>query len=101
MEISKETQDLIQRIEEFLSEHATSNPNWEDEDDNKYTSPDAEEFAVIAGLLRKGIAPYCKCSSSFLHGDYRPYTDSVRGIHDELKREVNELITKLNISKEK
>lgn len=86
--------DLPQRIHIFLEKYAALNPNKQDEDDNKYTSPDAHQLEACADLLKVGKVP-SQCWSEWSSGGYKPYSSKEgRDEHDSLVKEVYSIINK-------
>lgn len=84
--------DLPQRIQSFLEKYAVLNPNKQDEDDNKYTSPDAHQLEACADLLKIGKIP-SQCWSEWGSGGYKPYSSKEgRDEHDSLVKEVCAII---------
>lgn len=86
--------ELALRIDKFIEKYAVKNPNYEDEDDNLYTSPDASQLSYCAELLHKDIIPQ-RCFSEWGSGGYEPYS-SKQGFqeHQYLVSEVYKLINK-------
>lgn len=84
--------ELALRIDKFIEKYAVKNPNYEDENDNLYTSPDAAQLAYSSELLHKRIIPQ-RCFSEWGSGGYKPYTDK-EGCkeHNYLVTEVYKLI---------
>ncbi len=84
--------ELSKRILIFLDEYAAKNPNWEDEDDNPYTSPDADQLLYCAKCLENNIIPL-QCFSEWGSGGYKPYTSKEgREEHDYLTNEIYKII---------
>jgi hypothetical protein len=64
--------ELAKKIRAFLNEFAVLNPNREDDDDEKYTSPDAHQLLYCAECFKKSTIP-TRCWSEWGSGGYRPY----------------------------
>lgn len=80
--------ELIRNIHEFLNEYAVKNPNYIDETDNLYTSPDADELLYCAKCLENNIVPE-RCHSEWGSGGYHPYTSKIgKEEHDNLVEEI-------------
>lgn len=91
MDIEERYTKLSERIDSFLLNYACVKPDWDpefDEEDEKYTSPDASMLKYCSDLLKDGIKP-THCFSEWSSGGYKPYT-STEGfeLHNELVKEV-------------
>ena len=67
---------LAKRIYKFLDKFAGIKPNWNpeaDEDDSKYTSPDASHMRYCADMISAGMKP-SHCWSEWGSGGYTPYS---------------------------
>lgn len=91
-----EMKALAERIYKFLDEYAGIRPDWDsdyDDDDDKFTSPDASMMKYSADMLNKGERPE-SCWSSWDSGGYVPYTsEDGRKEHDSLKKEIYKYIS--------
>ena len=70
------------RVIDFVNKYAVKNPNYEDDSDNVYTSPDASMMLYSGELLMNNIIPQVPFSE-WSSGGYRPYT-SVEGFDEHL-----------------
>lgn len=83
---------LIRRIHEFLDEYAGKNPNYIDESDNLYTSPDADELLCCAKCLENNLIPD-RCHSDWGSGGYHPYVSKEgKKDHDYLVDDIRDYI---------
>lgn len=87
--------ELSKRIYSFLEKYAAVRPDWDseyDDEDEKYTSPDASHLKYCADMLDKEVIPYT-CLSDWGSGGYKPIT-SVEGReeHDYLVKTIYGLI---------
>ncbi len=87
--------DLARRIYAFLDTYAKTRPDFDevyDDEDDKFTSPDASELKYCADTLSIGTKP-SRCFSEWSSGGYGPYR-SVEGReeHDELVKEIYKII---------
>jgi hypothetical protein len=88
-------------ISDFLSEHAALKADFDtefDEEDDKFSSPDAANLSVAAkSLMEFGSLPdHYRCDSSWESGGYNPYGDKdARDVHDAI---VKLLYKKLSMS---
>ncbi len=84
--------ELADKIYNFLNKYAGIRPNWNpeyDDEDDKFTSPDASELKCCADMLKNGLKPL-KCFSEWGSGGYIPYTSKEgREEHDNLVKEIN------------
>lgn len=86
---------LANKIYSFLDKYAVIRPDWDekhDDEDEKYTSPDASQMKYCADMLSKGNIP-SRCWSEWSGGGYKPYT-SKEGLeeHNSLLQEIYSLI---------
>lgn len=86
---------LSDRIYSFLDKFAAIRPDFDakyDDEDEKFTSPDASYMKHCADLLSKGIKPE-NCWSEWSSGGYKPYT-SKEGFdeHESLIKEIYNII---------
>ena len=86
---------LAERIYLFLEEYAATRPDWDeefDDDDEKYTSPDASMLRYCADMLKDERIPD-RCFSEWGSGGYKPYTSKKgREEHDFLIKEIYKII---------
>ncbi len=86
---------LSKRIYAFLDKYAGVRPDWNnqtDDEDDKYTSPDATIMRYCADMLRIGVKP-TSCNSEWGGGGYRPYSSKEgRDEHDFLVKEIYKVI---------
>lgn len=89
------TMELAQRIYKFLDEYACIRPDWDsqyDDDDDKFTSPDASYMKYCADMISKGLKP-TQCWSEWGSGGYKPYISKEgREEHDYLVKEIHKII---------
>ncbi len=87
--------ELAERIYKFIDAYAGIRPDWDakyDEEDEKFTSPDASQMKYSADMLSKGLKPL-QCNSSWSGGGYKPYSSKEgREEHDYLVTEIYKLI---------
>lgn len=84
---------LAERIYKFLDKYAGIRPDWNEEDeDEKFTSPDASQMKYCADMLNKGEKPL-QCWSEWGGGGYKPYSSKEgREEHDYLVKEIYKII---------
>lgn len=86
--------ELSQRIDKFIEEYAGIRPDYDpdyDDDDEKYTSPDASEMLKCSMMLKNNMKPDY-CFSQWSSGGYVPYTSVVGELeHDAIKTEIKNL----------
>lgn len=87
--------ELSKRIYNFLNRYAEVRPDWnkeEDDEDEKYTSPDASQMRYCADCLAVGRKPL-QCFSEWGSGGYKPYSSREgRKEHDDLVSEIYKII---------
>lgn len=87
--------ELAQRIYKFLDTYAGVRPDWDskrDDEDDKFTSPDASQMKYCADMLSKGLKPV-QCFSEWGSGGYKPYTSKEgKEEHDYLVKEIYKII---------
>jgi hypothetical protein len=85
--------ELSKDILAFVDKYAGISPNWDpefDDEDEKYTSPDASEMIKCAHMLKSGTIPDY-CHSEWGSGGYKPYTSTEgRQEHDSLIQRIKE-----------
>ena len=86
---------LASRIYDFLEKYARVKPEFDpiyDEEDDKYTSPDASELRYCANMLQNYLVPD-GCRSEWGSGGYVPYgSKEGREEHDYLVSEIYKVI---------
>lgn len=86
---------LAERIYKFIDKYAAIKPDWNkeyDDEDDKFTSPDAAMLKCFADCLIKGII-MDRCWSEWGNGGYKPYSSKEgRKEHDEIMEEVYKMI---------
>lgn len=87
--------ELAGRIMVFLGKYAKIRPDWDaeyDDEEDKFTSPDASMMKYCADTLYMGEKPL-RCFSEWSSGGYVPYS-SVEGReeHDALVKEIYDII---------
>jgi len=86
---------LAERIQRFLNQYAGIKPDWDpkhDDEDDKFTSPDASQMKYCADMLSKGAKPL-QCWSEWSGGGYKPYSSKEgRDEHDYLVKEIYKII---------
>lgn len=91
----KELKTLSNRIKVFLDTYANIRPDYDedyDDEDEKYTSPDASMLKHCADVLSLGQIP-TECWSEWSSGGYRPYTSKEGKLeHDSIVSEIYKLI---------
>ena len=94
-ESKEDWKELSDRIYTFIDNYAGINPNWDpefDDEDDKFTSPDASQMKYCADMLSRGIKPV-RCWSEWSGGGYKPYSSKEgRKEHDYLVKKVNSII---------
>jgi len=89
--IEMEKDKLVQRIWTFLDTYAKIRPDWDpefDEEDEKYTSPDASILTYCARSIENGIKPQIT-DSSWSSGGYGPYMSKEgREEHDDIIKQI-------------
>lgn len=92
---NNELKDLSNRIYLFLDKYAGIRPDWDpkyDDDEDKYTSPDASQMKYCADMISKGLKPE-QCWSEWSGGGYKPYSSKEgREEHDFLIKEIYKII---------
>ena len=85
--------ELSERIYKFIEKYGAISPNWDGEDeDEKYTSPDASQMKYCADMLSKGLKPN-QCWSEWGSGGYNPYTSKEgKEEHNYLVKEIYKII---------
>jgi len=87
--------ELANRIYKFLEQYAGVRPDWDaqyDDEDEKFTSPDASYMKRCADMLHKEIKPI-RCWSEWSSGGYKPYNSKEgREEHDYLVLEIYKII---------
>ena len=86
---------LEERIYKFLDQYAGVRPDWDaqyDDEDDKFTSPDASQMKYCADIISKGLKPQ-QCWSEWSSGGYKPYSSKEgRDEHDYLVKEIYKII---------
>lgn len=86
---------LAEKIYKFLNTYAGIKPNWDsqrDDENDKYTSPDASQMKYCADMISKGLKP-SQCWSEWSSGGYKPYSSKEgREEHDYLVKEIYKII---------
>lgn len=87
--------ELAARIIDFLEKYAKIRPDWDavyDEEEDKFTSPDASMLKYCADMLYMDKKPL-SCFSEWSSGGYGPYS-SVEGReeHDTIVKEIYTII---------
>ena len=95
MEEYIEMKKLSDRIYRFIDKYAGVRPDWDeqyDDEDDKFTSPDASQMKYCADMIGKGLKPE-QCWSEWSGGGYKPYS-SKKGMeeHDYLVKEIYKII---------
>lgn len=90
-------ENLAIRIYKFLDTYAVIKPDYNskfDDEDDKFTSPDASQMKYCADMLSKNLKP-TRCWSEWGSGGYRPYS-SKEGLneHNSLVEEIYKIINK-------
>lgn len=87
--------ELSNRIYSFLDKYAGVRPDWDpehDDEEDKYTSPDASQMKYCADMLSKDLKP-TQCWSEWGGGGYKPYSSREgREEHDYLVNEIYKII---------
>lgn len=87
--------ELSQRIYKFIDKYACIRPDFDpkyDDENEKYTSPDASFMKYCADILKKGEKP-TDIWSDYGSGGYRPMnSEKGRKEHDYLVAEINKII---------
>lgn len=87
--------ELSERIYKFLDQYAGIRPDWDaefDNEDEKYTSPDASMMKACADYIKDGLKPPF-CHSEWGSGGYKPYSsEEGRKEHDFLVKEIYKII---------
>ena len=87
--------ELAKRIYKFLDKYAGLRPDWNfefDDEEDKYTSPDASQMEYCADMLNTGQKPL-QCFSEWGSGGYQPYTSKEGKVeHDYLVKEIYKII---------
>ena len=95
MVITNKYTELAKRIYSFLDEYAGISPNYDpeyDDENDKYTSPDASTLKYCADTLRENKIPV-HCFSEWGSGGYHPYTSKKgRYEHDYIITEIYKII---------
>lgn len=86
---------LVDRIYLFIDKYAGIRPDYDpeyDDEEDKFTSPDASILKYCADIINKGFKPE-NCWSSWGSGGYTPYTSKEgKTEHDYLVSEINKII---------
>jgi hypothetical protein len=86
---------LSDRIYKFIDKYAGIKPDFDpeyDDEDDKFTSPDASQMKYCADMLSKGLKP-TQCWSEWGSGGYKPYISKEgREEHDFLVKEIYKII---------
>ncbi len=86
---------LAERIYAFLEKYAGIRPDWDsehDDEDDKYTSPDASQMKYCADMLSKELKPL-QCWSEWGSSGYKPHSSKEGRIeHDSLVKEIYDII---------
>lgn len=89
------TEELPDRIYKFLDKYAGIKPDFDpeyDDEEDKYTSPDASQLRYCADMLKVGKKP-SRCFSEWSGGGYRPHSSKEgRDEHDKLVKEIYKII---------
>lgn len=92
MKGSKVLSDIIY---DFLDKYAAIKPDWDadyDDEEEKYTSPDASMLKYCADMISEGFKPET-CDSSWESGGYKPYSSKEGRLqHDIIKKEIQKII---------
>ena len=95
MEEFIEMKKLSDRIYQFIEKYAGIRPDWDsqyDDEDDKFTSPDASQIKYCADMISKGLKPK-QCWSEWSSGGYKPYySEEGRAEHDYLVKEIYKII---------
>jgi hypothetical protein len=95
MEEFIEMKKLVDRIYQFIDKYAGIRPDWDaqyDDEDDKFTSPDASQMKYCADMISKGLKPQ-QCWSEWSSGGYKPYSSKEgREEHDYLVKEIYKII---------
>ena len=95
MEEFIEMKKLVDRIYQFIDKYAGIRPDWDaqyDDEDDKFTSPDASQMKYCADMISKGLNPQ-QCWSEWSSGGYKPYSSKEgREEHDYLVKEIYKII---------
>jgi hypothetical protein len=87
--------ELAERIHCFIETYACVRPDWDakyDDEDDKFTSPDASQMKYCADMISKGLKPQ-QCWSEWGGGGYKPYLSKEgREEHDYLVKEISKII---------
>lgn len=87
--------ELSKRIYKFLDKFAGIRPDYDpeyDDEEDKFTSPDASMLKYCADLLSKELKP-TRCFSEWSSGGYNPFSSKEgREEHDYLVSEVYKII---------
>lgn len=87
--------ELADRIYKFLNQYAGIRPDWDaklDNENDKFTSPDASQMKYCADMLKQGLKPQ-QCWSEWSGGGYKPYSSREgREEHDCLVSEICKII---------
>jgi hypothetical protein len=87
--------ELAERIYKFLNKYAGIRPDWDpefDDEDDKYTSPDASQMKYCADMLSRELKPL-QCWSEWSSGGYKPYSSKEgRAEHNYLVKEIYKII---------
>ena len=95
MEEFIEMKKLVDRIYQFIDKYAGIRPDWDaqyDDEDDKFTSPDASQMKYCADMISKDSKPQ-QCWSEWSSGGYKPYSSKEgREEHDYLVKEIYKII---------
>jgi len=88
-------EELAKRIIAFLDKYAGIRPDWDeqfDDEEDKFTSPDASQMKCCADTLMAGNTPI-QCHSEWGSGGYKPYLSKEgKKEHDDLMKEIYAII---------
>lgn len=87
--------ELAERIYKFLETYAGVKPDWDseyDDEDDKFTSPDASQLKYCADMISKNLKPK-QCWSKWSSGGYIPYfSKEGEEEHDYLVKEIYKIL---------
>lgn len=87
--------ELAERIYKFLDTYAGIKPDWDskyDEEEDKFTSPDASQMKYCADMISKGLKPQ-QFLSEWGSGGYKPYLSKEgKEEHNYLVKEIHKII---------
>lgn len=87
--------ELAEKVYAFLNKYAGIKPDWDilyDDEDDKFTSPDASQMKYCADMLIRELKP-TQCHSEWGSGGYKPYLSKEgKKEHDYLVTEIYKII---------